>query len=679
MSTFKKPNRLINEKSPYLLQHAHNPVDWFPWGEEAFEKAKQENKPVFVSIGYSTCHWCHIMEKESFEDTQVAHLLNQYFISIKVDREERPDIDSIYMNVCQMLTGQGGWPLNVFLTPEQKPFYAGTYFPKLSMYGRPGLIDILNHLHKKYEEDQQRIVEIADKITSSLNERSKLARGAGIHEDILHQAFHSLQHSYDSQYGGFGNAPKFPMPHQFMFLLRYFHWTNNQYAYEIAENTLTSIINGGIHDHLGGGFARYSTDREWLVPHFEKMLHDQALMLYALTEMYEISHEQKWKAVGGEILAFIKREMTSEYGAFYSALDADSEGIEGKYYIWTKDEIDHILEEKEAKIFCKVYHITDIGNFEGENILHKIHTKLNNVANDLNMSVAEVEMIIQNAKNKLLHEREKRVHPHLDDKILTSWNGLMIAALAKASKVFNDTAYLQAAKQAMKFIEEQLWKDKRLYARFRDGEIKYPAYIDDYAFLMWAYIELYEADHQTTYIEKAIEISNILLSTFWDDENGGFYFTNQENETLILGEKQGFDDALPSGNSVAALMLWKLAKICGNAELFQKVDEIITSFQDDIEQYPSSFLFMLQGLMGRVIGGKEVVVSGYSEAQRQQLEARFYSCFRPFDVFIDASPNNQVHFWSDKIDNNHPFVLYLCEHFSCQMPVYNLDHSLQLL
>ncbi|PKR85767.1 hypothetical protein CWO92_05140 [Heyndrickxia camelliae] len=623
------------------------------------------------------------MERESFEDQEVADLLNKYFVSIKVDREERPDIDSIYMTVCQMLTGQGGWPLNVFLTPHQKPFYAGTYFPKTSHYGRPGMMDVLPQLHEKYEQERDNIENIADKITSSLKERSTAGGGKEISENVIHKAYQEIVQSFDRLYGGFGQAPKFPLSHQLLFLLRYYYWTGTDAALTMVEETLEGMTNGGIYDHIGGGFARYSTDNMWLVPHFEKMLYDNALLLYVLAETYQSTRNEKWKKISYEVFEFIKREMTNADGGFYSAIDADSEGIEGKYYVWSRTEVLNILDFTLGELFCEAYDISDEGNFEGSNIPNMIETELEEIASDRGLSVENVKMQLEKAKNILLKEREKRVYPHLDDKILTSWNALMAAALAKAGMVFQEPQFLEHARNSITFIEEKLWNGEQLYARFRDGDVKFKAYLDDYAFLLWAYLEMYEAEQRVHDMQQAIKIKNILFHEFWDQQNGGFYFTSTDAESLIFREKQGFDGALPSGNSVSSLQLWRLAKLTEDMDLQEKVNQLLVSFEHDATVYPHGLLYMLQTVIAMYAGGKEVVVSGLNHNKIKEFIHFYHESYHPFDILMVANPERinieELQVWKDKIDGKHDFVLYVCEQYSCKNPIYNIEEAKQMI
>ncbi|MEJ9151369.1 thioredoxin domain-containing protein [Bacillus smithii] len=675
MTKDKKANRLIQEKSPYLLQHAYNPVDWYPWGNEAFEKAKSENKPVFVSIGYSTCHWCHVMERESFEDPEVAELLNQYFVAIKVDREERPDIDSVYMTVCQMMTGQGGWPLTVFLTPDKKPFYAGTYFPKNSQYGRPGMMDILPQLHRAYHQDPDRIADIGSRLVEALKEEAGRKSEEDVTEEAVHKGFEQLAGKFDSLYGGFGEAPKFPSPHQLLFLFRYYHMTGEESALKMAEKTLDSMAAGGIYDHIGGGFSRYSTDGMWLVPHFEKMLYDNALLMYAYTEAYQITKNERYRRIVLEIADFVAREMTHPEGGFYSAIDADSEGEEGKFYVWSKEEIMDVLGEETGTIFSELYHVTDQGNFEGKNILHLLQTDLETIAANHELSIEELENLMSKAKQLLFQAREKRVKPHVDDKVLTSWNGLMIAALAKAGSVFDDPGLLSQARKAMAFLEKYVWKEKRLMARFREGEAKYRGYLDDYAFLLWGTLELFLAEDDLRMLSFAIELKNALFERFWD-ENGGFFFTDCDGEELLVREKPGYDGAYPSGNSVAAYQLWRLAKLAGDTELMKRVEMCVRSFSKELNAFPVSMLYMLEAAMALFAQGREVIVIGSNGSEKRAVLRRCREEFLPFDVWSGHRPE-----WLEGAakQKETDLLVFICENQACKMPMEDLSTALKAI
>ena len=597
MTTNKKPNRLIDEKSPYLLQHAYNPVDWYPWGDEAFEKAKAENKPVFVSIGYSTCHWCHVMERESFEDGEVAKLLNENFISIKVDREERPDIDSIYMSVCQVMTGHGGWPLNVFLTPDQIPFYVGTYFPKHARMGMPGMMDVVSQLADIYRNEPEKIAGTGKRIVDAIQPKKQLGVQLGLPDKIIESCFRQMSQMFDPQYGGFGEAPKFPTPHHLTFLLRYYRHTGDEQALEMVEKTLFGLASGGIYDHIGFGFSRYSTDEEYLVPHFEKMLYDNAMLAIAYTEVYQITGNEMYKRIADEIFTYVMRDMKDEDGGFYSAEDADSEGVEGKFYVWTPAEVEEVLGEEDAEIFCAVYDITEDGNFEGKSIPNLIDQPVEWFAEQNGFDLKELRSKLEVWRTKLFEHREQRIHPHKDDKILTAWNALMIAALAKAGKVFGESSYIDSAEEAIRFIEDKLIIDGRIMVRYREGEVIQEGFIDDYGYLIWSYLELYEATLNLDYLKKARKTADRMIGLFWDEEDGGFFFYGSDHEGLLIRPKEVYDGALPSGNSVAALQLLRLARLTGELEYEEKADSIFKAFSDQIQMYPFGHTYMLQAFL----------------------------------------------------------------------------------
>ncbi|GAJ39243.1 thioredoxin domain-containing protein [Saccharococcus caldoxylosilyticus] len=678
METNKKPNRLIREKSPYLLQHAYNPVDWYPWGEEAFAKAKKENKPIFLSIGYSTCHWCHVMAHESFEDEEVAAILNEKYISIKVDREERPDIDSIYMRVCQMLTGHGGWPLSVFLTPEGKPFYAGTYFPKRSRYGQPGFIDVLTKLYHKYRENPNEIERMAEQITEALRQSVQTAGAERLSLEAVEKAYRQLSGSFDTVYGGFGGAPKFPIPHMLMFLMRYYQWKRDERALLMVEKTLNGMANGGIYDHIGYGFARYSTDAMWLVPHFEKMLYDNALLAIAYTEAYQLTKNERYKEIAEQIIEFVKREMTSNDGAFYSAIDADSEGVEGKYYVWAPDEVINVLGTELGELYCRVYDITEEGNFEGKNVPNLIHTRMDRIARQYRMAEEELHEKLEEARKRLFAERSLRVFPHVDDKILTAWNALMIAALAKAAKVYKRRDYLQMAERALSFVETNLFQNGRLMVRYRDGEVKHKGIIDDYAFLVWAYIEMYEATLVLSYLQKAKACTEQMISLFWDEEHGAFFMTGSDAEELIVQEKEIYDGALPSGNSVAAVQLIRLARLTGDLTVLEKAETMYKVFQRQVEAYESGHTFFLQGLLLLEAPTVEVVLFGkQGDEKREQLIQKWQDAFVP-NVFLLAAelPDDFAKiapFAAEYEPLGEETTVYVCENFSCQQPTTDVE------
>lgn len=662
MSTKRQTNRLIHEKSPYLLQHAYNPVDWFPWSDEAFTKAQSEDKPIFLSIGYSTCHWCHVMERESFEDDEVADILNKHFVSIKVDREERPDIDHIYMEVCQILTGSGGWPLTIIMTPDKKPFFAGTYFPKKSRYGYVGLIDLLNKISDAWRNQRDELLNSANRIIEALSTEEREKDENAVNEDMIHKAYRSLSSSFDEKYGGMGRAPKFPMPHNIMFLLRYYRITRTEKALQMVIKTLESMYRGGIYDHIGFGFSRYSTDDKWLVPHFEKMLYDNALLMYAYTEAYQAAKKDLFKDIAMQIGEYILREMTSTMGGFYSAEDADSEGEEGKFYIWDKKEIYEILGEEDGELYCKAYGITDKGNFEGKDIPNLIENEsFEEVSKDEKLAVL---------RHKLYEYRDKRVHPFKDDKILTSWNGLMIAAMAFSGRVFDDNKYLDAAKKAASFILKNLRRqDGRLLARYREGSADYFGYLDDYAFLIWGLIELYEAVFDEKYISTATELADDMIKLFYDKNQKGFFLYGIDGEKLITRPKELYDGAMPSGNSVAALVLLKLSRLTDRNEYEDIVNEMFQSFGGKVDRYPAGYTYFLTAYMLAVKESMEIVLVGEKEAKETSEMLRLINNeFLPH-VTISLKRNG---------DNNYIMVdekttAYICRGHSCSKPMNNID------
>ncbi|HHW30256.1 MAG TPA: thioredoxin domain-containing protein [Clostridiaceae bacterium] len=674
MSTNKYVNRLIHEKSPYLLQHAHNPVDWYPWGEEAFAKAKAEDKPIFLSIGYSTCHWCHVMERESFENEEVAQLLNRHFISIKVDREERPDIDSIYMTVCQVLTGSGGWPLTVFMTPDKKPFFAGTYFPKDDRYGMYGLISLLRRINKLWTEDRDSIISSGNNITDAIKKYNEYEEGLPSEEAIT-TTFRSLEQSYDEEYGGFGVAPKFPTPHNLLFLLRYYYKTGNAKALEMVKKTLNCMYKGGIYDHIGYGFSRYSTDRMWLVPHFEKMLHDNALLAIAYLETFHVTGQPLYEKIARQIFTYIQRDMTSPEGGFYSAEDADSEGVEGKFYTWSKKEIMDILGEEEGRKFCEMYDITEAGNFEGVNIPNLIKSiKFDKELYDFNDEKSRTV--------PLFIHREKRIHPHKDDKILTSWNGLMIAAFAIGGRILGNESYTQAAEKAASFIFSKLIReDGRLMARYRNGDTAHLAYVDDYAFLVWALIELYETTYNPFYLKKALELNDNMLSLFWDDDGGGLFLYGSDGEELIVRPKEIYDGATPSGNSVATFNFLRLARLTGRPDLEEKAQRQFRTFASYINSAGSGHAFMLIALLFSLAGSKEVIIvdgKNSSESDKKAIFDVIQQKFMPFTTTIFYSQDNKditdiMPYLKNYFPLENKTTVYVCENFSCKKPVTSAD------
>jgi len=628
----KGRNRLHGENSPYLRQHADNPVDWYPWGEEAFARARDEDKPIFLSIGYSTCHWCHVMAHESFEDPEVAALMNEAFICVKVDREERPDVDDVYMAICQMMTGSGGWPLTVILTPDKKPFFAGTYFPKESRLGRTGMLQLLPRIRQIWSSRRTEALQSADQITSMLRSTATppAASKADWNPALLDTAYTSLAGDFDERYGGFGQAPKFPAPHNLLFLLRYAGRSGDRNALHMVEWTLERMRMGGIFDHLGYGFHRYSTDERWLLPHFEKMLYDQALLGIAYGEAYQATGRPLYRDTAQKIFAYVLTRMTDASGGFFSAEDADSEGEEGKYYVWRESKIRSLLPPEEADLFCRSYSVEPIGNFyepmsslrASENILH-LNKPIEALAGDFKMPAEALRQTLESARQKLLRERDHRIPPHKDTKILTDWNGLMIAALAKGAQVCNDPAYAQAASCAADFIWRHLRRDDgRLLHRFMDGQAGIPAYLDDYAFLIWGLIELYEATFEVIHLQRAIHLQEELLAHFWDEQDGGFFFTADDAEELLVRRREIYDGALPSGNSVALLNLLRLGLMTGDEKWEEKAQRLYAAFAAAVERYPAGYTQLLCALDFALGPSTMVVISGDPNAADTQAMVR---------------------------------------------------------
>ncbi|MFH1748282.1 MAG: thioredoxin domain-containing protein, partial [Planctomycetota bacterium] len=613
-------NRLVFEQSPYLLQHAHNPVDWYPWGQEAFQKARDEDKPIFLSIGYSTCHWCHVMERESFENPEVAELMNATFVNIKVDREERPDIDNIYMSVCQAMTG-GGWPLTIVMTPDKKPFFAGTYFPKEGRFGRPGMLDLVPRIRQSWKTRREELLDSAEKITAHVRSMSVGAAGAELGLDTLQAAYEQLAARFDAQHGGFGSAPKFPSPHNLTLLLRYWKRTGEERALNMVEKTLQGMRAGGMYDHLGFGFHRYSTDAEWLVPHFEKMLYDQALLVIAYVEAYQATGKEEYARTAREILTYVLRDMTAPEGGFYSAEDADSEGVEGKFYLWTRAEVLDVLGESDGDVFCRAFNIEPGGNFSNphcppqRNIPHHARP-LADLARELDLSEEELRDRLETARQRLFEARERRIHPIKDDKILTDWNGLMIAALAKAARALDEPQYAVAAQRAADFVLTNL-RDKhgRLLKRYRQGEAGLPAHLDDYAFMVWGLLDLYEANFEVRNLEAALGLTRAMLTHFWDESAGGLYFTAADGEDLLVRTKAVYDGAIPSGNSVAMLNLLRLGRITADAELEAKASAIGQAFSAQVSRMTSAHTQLLCALDFGVGPSFEVVIAGQPDAE----------------------------------------------------------------
>ncbi len=684
-----KLNHLANEQSPYLLQHADNPVDWYPWGEEAFAKAKAENKPIFLSIGYSTCHWCHVMEHESFEDDSVAKLLNDWFVSIKVDREELPEIDHVYMSVCQAMTGRGGWPLTIVMTPDKEPFFAGTYFPKDGRGQRSGMLQLLPIINDAWTNKHAEIMKSVEQVKSYLVRANTRKLGDALDPKILETAYDDFVKRFDQDKGGFGKAPKFPSPHNLTYLLRYYHRTKNQNALLMVETTLKNMRLGGIYDHIGFGFHRYSTDKKWLVPHFEKMLYDQAMLAMAYLETYQITKNEFYASTAKEIFTYVLRDMTSPEGGFYSAEDADSEGEEGKFYVWTNKEIADILGEEDGLTFNTIFNILSDGNFHdeasgqqsGQNILH-LEKHIKYTAESMDISPDELRENISNWRQTLFNVREKRIHPLKDDKILTDWNGLMIAAMARGSIALNDPSYAEAAQNSANFVLRKLrTKGGHLLKRHRSGKSSLDAHLDDYAFMIWGLLELYEANFNPENLSAAIELANIMVEDFWNDDAGGFYLGSDNTEELIVRAITAYDGAIPSGNSVAVIVLNRLARITSNMDWLDKAEKTIRTFQQDVLRMPTGHTNMLTGFMFSLDAKEVVVVGDHTKVTKSFLQSISQS-YNPNRVVLFKKGENlsAIAPWTDSqtMLDEKP-TAYVCKDFACNQPTHNLELALKQL
>jgi uncharacterized protein YyaL (SSP411 family) len=632
----RKDNRLIHEKSPYLLQHAENPVEWYPWGDEAFQRAKGEGKPIFLSIGYSTCHWCHVMAHESFEDDEVARVLNENFVSIKVDREERPDIDTIYMNVCQAITLRGGWPLSIFMTPEAKPFYAGTYFPKMGRLGMPGLLDILVQIAAAWESDRERLLEASEKITRGVQPRAGHDAGTAPDLDSLRKAYEQLRQAFDHRWGGFGSAPKFPTPHNHTFLLRWWKQNSDPGSLEMVERSLEAMRQGGIYDQFGFGFHRYSVDEKWLVPHFEKMLYDQAMLAMAYTETYQATGKERYARVVREIFAYVLRDMTDPEGGFYTGEDADSEGKEGLFYVWTPAQVGEVLGKELTELVCRFYDIGPHGNFEEGRSIPHVRIPPEEFAAREKMEVGELERLLEQGRAGLFAAREKRIHPFKDDKVLTAGNGLMIAAMAKAYQALGDEVLVEAARRAAGFVCRTMkTANARLYRRYREGEVAQPGFADDYAFLVWGLLELYEATLDLGYLEAAMRLNRVMMELFWDNDHGGVFFTGREHEPLIARTKEIYDGAVPSSNSIAALNLIRLGRITDAPDLVDKAMQVAMAFAKRIRAYPSAYTQFLAALEFVLRPSQEIVILGRPRGkQTSAMVKAVHRVFLPNKVLL---------------------------------------------
>ena len=667
-------NKLGNESSPYLLQHAQNPVHWYAWNEEALGIAKKENKPIFLSVGYSSCHWCHVMAHESFEDENIAKIMNENFVNIKVDREERPDLDDIYQKVCQMSTGQGGWPLSVFLTPDQRPFYVGTYFPAIDSYGRPGFGSLCRQLSQSWKEKPKDIEKAANNFMQNLDKPQQFTAPSEIDKSILDEAAINLLQIADTTYGGFGQAPKFPNASNLSFMFRYSKLSGISKFQKFALLTLKKMAKGGIFDQIGGGFHRYSTDARWLVPHFEKMLYDNALLPIVYSEAYQITKDPFFENVVKKTLDYVIREMTSSEGTFFSAQDADTNGEEGQTFVWKKREIEKILGE-DSEIFCIYYDVTDGGNFEGNTILAN-NINASSLAFKFGKSESEIQNIISKCSDKLLEVRNKREQPGKDDKVITSWNGLMISAFLSGYRITDDSKYLDVAKKSIDFFESNFEKNHILHRTFKNGIPKLNGYLDDYANMANASIDMFENTSRPKYLLFAINLTNYLITHFWDDSTKGFFFTADNHEKLIIRPKNNYDLSMPSGNSVAAYVLLRLYHITQNKQFLEITKKIIESQAMSAAENPFAFGYLLNVLYLYYQKPTEITIINDSNAE---LVSILRKKFLPDSIMVlvkdekDLAVLSKHPFFSGKEFQQNKTSVFVCKNFSCSLPLSNLS------
>jgi uncharacterized protein YyaL (SSP411 family) len=684
-------NRLAQESSPYLLQHAHNPVDWYGWGEEAFARARAEDRPILLSVGYSACHWCHVMERESFENEAIAAQMNRDFVNVKVDREERPDVDAIYMSAVQMLTGQGGWPMTVFLTPDGTPFFGGTYFPPHDLYGRPGFPRVLEAVTTAWRQQRAEIETQGQELLQSLDRGNDLTHGLPdslLTPTVLENAYNALSGQFDRQYGGFGTAPKFPQPANLDFLLRFHARSRRQEPLAMVEKTLQRMALGGIYDQLGGGFHRYSTDQVWLAPHFEKMLYDNAQLAQTYARCYQATGKSFYRGVAEETLEYVLREMTGPEGGFYSAQDADSEGEEGKFFVWTPVEIKAILGERDAAVFCAFYDVSQGGNWESKSIL-RVVMDAPEVASRFGITVKEAAEILDGGRVKLLQAREARVKPGLDDKVLTAWNGLMLAAFAECAAIFDRDDFRQAAIKNAEFLFANLTDADdggrtRLLRTWRGGQAKLNGYLEDYAFYADGLLHLYEATFDTHWLHIARDLVRTMIAHFWDERDGGFYATSDDHERLIQRPKDWDDNATPSGNSVAVELLLKLAVITGEEDYRQRAARVLRKIGPVLEKHPYGFARMLGALDFYLSAPKEIALIGEADDPATQALARaVFAPYLPNRVLVQASRPDlaptDIPLLIDRPLRDGKPTAYVCENYACKEPTTDPEALTRLL
>ncbi|MFL6334601.1 MAG: thioredoxin domain-containing protein [Pyrinomonadaceae bacterium] len=673
MAEHKHTNRLAQESSPYLLQHAHNPVDWYAWGDEALEKSKREDKPILLSIGYSACHWCHVMERESFENEEIARQMNEQFVNIKVDREERPDLDQIYMSAVQMMTRQGGWPLTVFLTPDLVPFYGGTYFPPEDRHQMPGFPRILAAVSEAYRTRPEEVRQSAWEILSELRRMSVAQESTEVIDaQLFDSAYRGLVRSYDPRFGGFGGAPKFPSSMNLDFFLRTYKRTGDARALEMATHSCRMMAEGGMYDQLGGGFHRYSTDARWLVPHFEKMLYDNALLTRLYLHAYQATGEQFFRRVAEETLGYVKREMLDESGAFYSTQDADSEGVEGKFFVWDMGEVESLLGPLDARLFCAYYDVTEGGNFEEQNILN-VKRPAAEVAREEKVSVERLSEAVERGRGILFTERERRIKPGRDEKVITAWNGLMLEAYAEAAAVLEREDYREVAERNAQFMLDTLLKDGLLLHVYKDGRAKHVGFLDDYAFVVSGLVTLYETTGRLRWLEAASGLTDKMVEEFWDEEGGGFFYNGRSGEKLIVRSKDYFDNATPSGNSVAAEALLRLSVLTGKEDYRRKAVNVLRLVRDAVERYPSAFGYALGALDFYLSKPKEIVVVGEAEEARPLLR-EVWGRYLPNKVVVlskgaEPAAAQIVPLLQDRAAQGDRATAYVCENYTCLQPV----------
>ncbi|HCV43237.1 MAG TPA: thioredoxin domain-containing protein [Bacteroidetes bacterium] len=699
----KQANKLIHEKSPYLLQHAFNPVEWHPWGEEAFARARAEQNPIFLSIGYSTCHWCHVMERESFEDDSIAALMNQYFVCIKVDREERPDVDKVYMAALQSMGQNGGWPMSMFLTPDLKPFYGGTYFPPRSQYGRIGFPDLLTRIHSVWDTEREKVLQSADKIVKELRETPVGTSASSLDPALLDTCYRQFERSYDAQFGGFGGGPKFPRPSVFNFLLRYHARTGNARPLEMTTRSLQRMHAGGVYDHVGGGFHRYSVDGEWRVPHFEKMLYDQAQLVNSYLDLFQITKDSQYASAAKEVLEYVRRDMTHPDGGFYSAEDADSlkpdapdEEGEGAFYLWPKAELFSILGKEDAEAFSYHYGVEEAGNalvdphheFTGKNILYVAHAP-DETGTLFRHSEEEMEGLLSRARAKLFEVRSKRPRPLLDDKVLTSWNGLMISAFARANQVLREPEFLKAAERSAEFILRRMFDANtgRLTRRYRDGEAKHEAHLDDYAFLAQGLLDLYEASFDVKWLTLALALTRTQILLFWDAKSGGFFETSGEDPSVLVRMKEQYDGAEPTGNSIAVMNLLRLAQVTDSQDFKDRAERTLLQFGDALQKQPQVMPQMAAAYDFSVSKPTQIIIVGpLNDPLTQAFLNVAYSTYLPnkIVVMLDGTGGPQQlaalnPFYSSLSMVEGKPTTYICQDYVCQLPTSDVTVMSELL